>query len=152
MTVFICWCPGFLFTYFVRKGSRGEGPNRSNPTVQMRSPHTIMDQWLLQRSAKQPHIGLNMPYKAENRRNMRPMCSGLNWNWRENIYIYTSHRRNAHFVLISIIHVQICVKFLSLFYCVMCLLLTVTEWLTMCSAVLLQKMTIAHPPFIGPEI
>ena len=150
MIVFICWCPGFLFTYFVRKGSRGEGPNRSNPTVQMRSPHTIMDQWLLQWSAKQPHTGLNMPYKAENRRNMRPICSGLNWNWRENIYIYTSCRRDAHFVLVSIIHVQICVQVLK--SVLLCYVFTVSDWLTKCSTVILEKMTVTHLHFIGPEI
>lgn len=52
--------------------SKGVGPSIRRPTEERTSPVIIMIQWLSSLSATQPQMGLNIPYKAANNKNIKP--------------------------------------------------------------------------------
>lgn len=62
-------------TYLSRNGTNGHGPNKIKPIVDINKPTTIIDQGLFILSANKPHNGLDIPYKAENNRNINPIVS-----------------------------------------------------------------------------
>lgn len=70
----------FNTTYGYRNGRKGLGPSTKRHIVHCIKPQTIINQWFTHLSASQPHIGLNIPYRAEKSKNIKPILSGVRSN------------------------------------------------------------------------
>uniref|UniRef100_A0A1Y1NC08 Uncharacterized protein n=1 Tax=Photinus pyralis TaxID=7054 RepID=A0A1Y1NC08_PHOPY len=60
----------------------GHGPKIKRAMAAKTIPMTIIDQWLLNLSVNHPQNGLDIPYNAENRKKIKPICSGDKLNSR----------------------------------------------------------------------